>query len=138
VEFFTAIVAILDGQTPNLPADHPYAAAVAAIQAGIAGGAAPALPFDADLVPRSIAALLGTPQEKLAHAQRLAALAAQSDDAELKRLVTAIQTALFGAAPAAWAATWPGRTARRGRRSCVGSRGRADKGADRTDYEDGR
>jgi hypothetical protein len=38
VEFFTAILAILDGQPPALPPDHPYAAAIAAIQAGIVQG----------------------------------------------------------------------------------------------------
>ena len=38
VEFFTAILAILDDQSPTLPPDHPYAAAIAAIQEGIARG----------------------------------------------------------------------------------------------------
>ena len=36
VEFFTAILAILDGQPPTLPPDHPHADAIAAIQEGIA------------------------------------------------------------------------------------------------------
>jgi hypothetical protein len=36
VELFTAVLAILDGQTSALPADHPYAAVIAAILAGIA------------------------------------------------------------------------------------------------------
>jgi tetratricopeptide (TPR) repeat protein len=38
-EFFTAILALLDGQPlPVLAADHPYASAIAAIQEGIAAG----------------------------------------------------------------------------------------------------
>jgi tetratricopeptide (TPR) repeat protein len=36
VDFFTAVLAILDGQSPSLPAEHPYAEAVTAIQEGIA------------------------------------------------------------------------------------------------------
>jgi hypothetical protein len=36
VDFYTAILTILDGQTPALPEDHPYAPALADIQAGIA------------------------------------------------------------------------------------------------------
>jgi tetratricopeptide (TPR) repeat protein len=35
-EFFTAILAVLAGQPPTLPPDHPYASAIAAIQEGIA------------------------------------------------------------------------------------------------------
>jgi tetratricopeptide (TPR) repeat protein len=40
VDFFTSILAILDGQTPTLPDDHPYAQALAAILKGIAAGGA--------------------------------------------------------------------------------------------------
>ncbi len=36
VDFFTAVLAILDGQAATLPADHPYAQALTAIQNGIA------------------------------------------------------------------------------------------------------
>ncbi|MBP1466196.1 tetratricopeptide repeat protein [Candidatus Chloroploca sp. M-50] len=53
-------------------------------------------PIDPDLVPRSIVALLAGPQEKMAHAQYLNALAAANDDQGLTALVQAIQTALFG------------------------------------------
>jgi len=38
VDFFTAVLDILDGRASSLPADHPYAQAVTAIQAGIAAG----------------------------------------------------------------------------------------------------
>jgi len=38
VDFYTAVVALLDGQSPSLPGDHLYAAALAQIQAGIAAG----------------------------------------------------------------------------------------------------
>ena len=38
VDFFTAVLAMLDGQSPSLPTDHPYAQAVLAIQDGIAKG----------------------------------------------------------------------------------------------------
>jgi tetratricopeptide (TPR) repeat protein len=38
VDFYGAVLALLDGQTPSLPGDHPYAAALAQIQAGIAAG----------------------------------------------------------------------------------------------------
>jgi hypothetical protein len=38
VDFYTAMVALLDGHAPSLPGDHPYAAALAQIQVGIAAG----------------------------------------------------------------------------------------------------
>jgi tetratricopeptide (TPR) repeat protein len=38
VDFFTAILAILEGQAPVLPADHPFASTVTAIQADIVKG----------------------------------------------------------------------------------------------------
>jgi tetratricopeptide (TPR) repeat protein len=38
VEFFTAILAILDNQAPSLPEGHPYTGAINSIQAGIAAG----------------------------------------------------------------------------------------------------
>ena len=38
VDFYTAVLALLDGQSPSLLDDHPYAAALAQIQAGIAAG----------------------------------------------------------------------------------------------------
>jgi hypothetical protein len=55
-----------------------------------------ALPFDAELVPRSITALLGGPQEKMTHVQFLTTLAARTTDEELKALINTIQLALFG------------------------------------------
>jgi Tfp pilus assembly protein PilF len=190
VEFFTAILALLDGQAPTLPEEHPYADAFHEIQEGIASGGpqdegisvdvseemmqavrdfvnaddwdatrqvveaqqvllfrpevvalfewnvaqaraageqrtvtvleqhlallrnckeigiAEAfeqleavqeddLLFDVELIPRSIAALLGGPQEKLAHAQYLTAQTAQAADDNLKALINTIQLALF-------------------------------------------
>src|SRR5947209_7920938 len=53
------------------------------------------LPFDAELISRSIAALMGGPQEKMAHAQYLMAQAAQTEDEELKALLNVIQLSLF-------------------------------------------
>jgi alkylhydroperoxidase family enzyme len=53
-------------------------------------------PFDRELVPRTVAALLGSPQEKMAHAEYLHRQAAQSQDEGLKALIKTIQTALFG------------------------------------------
>ncbi len=38
VDFYTAVLALLEGQSSSLPDDHPYAAALAQIQAGIAAG----------------------------------------------------------------------------------------------------
>ena len=104
VEFFTAVLAILDGEAPALPADHPYAPALAKIQEGIAAGGLEdddtpqdaELPFDAELIPRSIAALSGGPQEKMAHVQYLAAMDSQTADEGLKALLQVIQLGLFG------------------------------------------
>ncbi|MBP1468426.1 tetratricopeptide repeat protein, partial [Candidatus Chloroploca sp. M-50] len=100
VELYTAVLAWLDGQPTDLPADHPYASAIAAIRHGVEGGvmaqAQAELPFDAEVIPRTIAALRGDPQAKMAHAQSLSQLAGQTDDPQLKLLVTTIQTALFG------------------------------------------
>jgi len=103
VGFFSALLALLDHQASSLPEGHPYAEEIKAIQAGIAAGGQDqerdagedALPFDAELIPQSIAALLGSPQEKMAHAQRLLAQVAQTSDEELKTLLHVIQLALF-------------------------------------------
>src|SRR5438874_11371014 len=38
VDFFSAVLDILDGKSPGLPGDHPYAQSLAAIQEGIAAG----------------------------------------------------------------------------------------------------
>src|SRR5207248_1516897 len=37
-EFFTAILAMLDGQSPSLPEGHPYTDEINSIKAGIAAG----------------------------------------------------------------------------------------------------
>ena len=104
VTFYTAVVALLDGQSLSLPDEHPYAAALAHIRVGIAAGGVQndvdskddALPFDAELIPRSIASFLGTPQEKLAHVHYLATLGAQASDEQLNALLQTIQMALLG------------------------------------------
>jgi tetratricopeptide (TPR) repeat protein len=98
-DFFTAILAILNGQAPALPEDHPYAQAVEAILAGIAAPQEDEpddLPFDAELIPRSIGALLGGPQKKMAHVQYLTEQAARATDEGLKAFINTIQLALFG------------------------------------------
>ncbi len=103
-EFFTAVLAILDGEAPVLPGDHPYAPTLAKIQEGIAAGRLEDydtpqdddLPFDAELISRSIAALSGGPQEKMVHGQYLAAMSAQTTDEEMKALLQVIQLGLFG------------------------------------------
>ena len=96
-EFFTAILAILAGRQPALPDDHPYAGEIRAIQDGIAarGPQEEAQPFDSDLIERSVAALLGSPQQKMEHMQYLAAQLAQATDEGLKALLQVIQLALF-------------------------------------------
>jgi len=53
-------------------------------------------PFDVQLIPRSINALLGGPQEKMEHLHYLATLSAETTDEPLKALVNVIQLALFG------------------------------------------
>jgi len=53
-------------------------------------------PFDAELIPRSITALLSSPQEKMAHVQYLAELNARATDEGLKSFLQTIQLALFG------------------------------------------
>ncbi len=104
VEFFTAILAILDEEASVLPGNHPYAPALTQIQEGIAAGGLEnnempqddELPFDAELINRSIAALLGGPQEKMAHGQYLTAMGTQTTDEQLKSLLQVIQLGLFG------------------------------------------
>lgn len=54
------------------------------------------LPFDPDLIPQTAAALRGSPQEKLAHLQRVTALLAQAQDPGLRAFLEAIQAALVG------------------------------------------
>ena len=57
------------------------------------------LPFDFDLIPRSIRALLGSPQEKMNHIQYLATLAQETTDEDLKALINTVQMALVGGDP---------------------------------------
>ena len=54
------------------------------------------LPFAADLMPRSLAALLGGPDDKRAHARYLAELAATVTDPDYQALIGALQSALVG------------------------------------------
>nr|MBA2680950.1 tetratricopeptide repeat protein [Ktedonobacteraceae bacterium] len=54
-----------------------------------------ALPFDAELISGSIAALLGSPQERLEYMQSLTEQASRTQDEELKALIRVIQLALF-------------------------------------------
>nr|MBA2677211.1 tetratricopeptide repeat protein [Ktedonobacteraceae bacterium] len=54
-----------------------------------------ALPFDAELISGSIAALLGSPQERLEYMQFLTEQASSTQDEELKALIRVIQLALF-------------------------------------------
>jgi tetratricopeptide (TPR) repeat protein len=104
IEFFSAVVDLLDGRPPALPGDHPYASALAKIQEGIAAGGLADddtpqdndLPFDAELILRSITALSGGPQEKMAHVQYLAEMGTKTTDEELKALLQVIQLGLFG------------------------------------------
>ena len=100
---------MFDGQSFSHPEEHPYAAALKEIESGITAVGAQgkeasvvvsdeeedALPFNAELIPRSIAALLGGPQKKMEQAQYLSMLAAQSTDESLKALIHVIQLALF-------------------------------------------
>ena len=108
VEFYTAILALLDGQPATLPAEHPYAPAWKEIVDGIAAGGVQGdegdesdeegeeLPFDEELIRRSIVALLGGPPEKMAHMQYLTELSKQVTDEEVKALIETIQLALVG------------------------------------------
>jgi len=103
-DFLAAVLAVLNGQSPTLSGDHPYTPALAKIQEGIAAGGLEdderpqddELPFDAELISRSIAAFLGGPQEKIAHVQYLTAMGTQTTDEELKALLQVIQLGLFG------------------------------------------
>jgi hypothetical protein len=108
VEFFTDVLAILDGQAPSLPAHHPYAAAVAAIEDGIANGGMEVGGGGGDDVPEEMQALVAfvqasvaalrssDPQQKRAFMQQLLALQTNAPGDEMKALFQAIQLALFG------------------------------------------
>lgn len=54
------------------------------------------LPFGTDLVPRTIDALTGTPDAKIAHIHYMNELATQTTDEQLKALIRAIQVAMLG------------------------------------------
>ena len=101
VDFYTAILALLDGQPASFPAEHPYAPAWKEIVDGIAAGGVQGdegeeLPFDEELIQRSIVALLGGPPEKMAHVQYLMEISKQVTDEGVKALIETIQLALFG------------------------------------------
>ena len=103
-DFLAAILAVLHGESPTLPGNHPYASALAKIQEGVATGGLKIddipeeddLPFDAELIPRSIEALSGGPQEKMAHIQYLVTIGTQTADEELKAFLQVIQLGLLG------------------------------------------
>ncbi|MGB8343707.1 MAG: CHAT domain-containing protein [Ktedonobacteraceae bacterium] len=107
VEFFTAILAILDGQPLSFAVDHPYAPAIAAIQNGIAkGGLEPENEHGEDgseemqalaaFVQACVAALRSTsPQVKMTFIQQLIPLQTDAPD-EMKALFQTIQLALVG------------------------------------------
>ena len=61
----------------------------------LAAAQAEHLPFDEEVISRSIVALLGSPQEKMAHGQYLTEQLTQTTDEQLKALLEAIQLALF-------------------------------------------
>jgi tetratricopeptide (TPR) repeat protein len=106
-EFFLAILALLNGQVADLPGDHPYAAALEQIKQDVASGG-PAGDMDnvpeeiralLSLAEESIAALRGSPQERMALVQQLVPLQGQAPgDMEdgMKALLQAIQMALVG------------------------------------------
>ncbi len=54
-----------------------------------------AQPFDSELISRTVAALLGSPQQKMEHMQYLTGQLAQATDERLKALLQVIQLALF-------------------------------------------
>jgi tetratricopeptide (TPR) repeat protein len=104
VEFYTAILTLLDGQAADLPGGHPYAAALEQIKQGIASGG-PQVSMDdvpeevqalLSLAEASIAALRGGPRERIALLQQLVPLQAQVLDEGLKALLQAMQLALMG------------------------------------------
>jgi tetratricopeptide (TPR) repeat protein len=109
-EFFTAILVLLDGNTPTLTTDHPYASALVAIQDGIAqGGVGPIDEDDeGDEVPEEVQALASfvqasvnalcsaDPQVRMTFMQQLAALQEQTQDEDMKALFHSLQLALVG------------------------------------------
>ncbi len=104
VEFFTAVLAILDGQSPTLPQNHLYAGLIAEIINGIeqrlrqhVSGEHSASPIPKDVVPRTIAALRGGTEEKTVHVQYLATIATGHTDVQMMILKNNIQMALHGA-----------------------------------------
>ncbi len=110
VEFFTAILALLDGQETELPGEHPYAPALEQIRQGIADGGPQAGEDGKDdqddmpeevrallaLAKASITALRGGPPERMALLQQLAPLQAQTPDEGFKALLQTIQLSLVG------------------------------------------
>jgi len=110
VDFYAAVLALLDGQTPSLPDDHPYAAALAQIPSGIAAGGVqddddtnsegdepPPDESSTDLFEMIVSntrAVLGPAQEKLpdwrAALLQLKEQAAQANDRQLVALLDAI------------------------------------------------
>ena len=66
------------------------------------------LPFEGELVQRSIAALLGVPQNRMQHALYLTTLSSETTDEVFKALLQTIQDALFGAELASLGQNLPG------------------------------
>ncbi len=100
-EFLRAVVALLDGSQASLPAGHPYAAALAAILAGVGSpdqaGTLPAdtCPLSANFVVRCVAGLRGAPADKVALFNSLEASAAAHPGFQV--LLQTVQAAIFGA-----------------------------------------
>ena len=113
ISFFEAILALLDGRPAALPADHAYAEAWQRIHSEIerhqgdstpddAGAAeaeaetAPELPIEPALIQHTIAALRGSPDDRMAQAGRLQAALQAATDPEAQAFIRAMQMALFG------------------------------------------
>jgi hypothetical protein len=108
VEFFQAVLALLDGEVASLAPDHQYGEALEVIQEGVVGGGkrseseVPVMPggLPADFVARCRSGLGGGPQEKQVLFTYLNQVGASFHEAGGLSLLKAVQLAIFGQDPA--------------------------------------
>lgn len=91
IEFFTAGLAILDGEQPDLPDGHPYRNAIAAVYTRIREAA-----LD-EIIGQVVSALSGPEEDRALYVQYLDSIRNQTEDADEQSLTEALRMVLLGA-----------------------------------------
>jgi hypothetical protein len=96
IELFTALLNLLDGETPSIPLENPYAKLVQTILQGVTPVGLVNLALPTDFAMRCVAGLKGSIQEKGELLDYLASLASGISNPGKRALIETVQKAVFG------------------------------------------